>query len=45
MIALLDKWETWDTQQFMASGAQEWQEFYEAFERTWEEVKAMDSIR
>jgi hypothetical protein len=43
MIALFNAWESWDTQQFMSSGHQEWREFYRAFESAWEEVKREDS--
>ena len=43
MIDLIDAFESWDTQQFMASGAKEWREFYRALEKVWSTANHMDA--
>jgi len=43
MIDLIDAFETWDTQQFMALGTKEWREFYRALEKVWSTANHIDA--
>ncbi|MGH7274964.1 MAG: hypothetical protein ACREIQ_10975 [Nitrospiria bacterium] len=45
MVDLLETFEAWDNQQFMASGAQEWREFFRALDRVNTAANTLDAGR